>query len=328
MVPPQEGVRCAKALAWRGRRRRHARGGRFPGGTDGRSRLAADEAAAGSPAERGKAPGLDQQDRDDGGAVAEPGGDAGRDPAAARRVGHERQRLAVALQDDRQGRDEQCAGQGAARRADAADDDHGEVLDRQQHAERLGDDVAEGERQQDAAEPGEHRGHQEGGALEPGDVHAHHRGGDLAVAHRVHRPPRPAGAHIAVEEPGERDGAEADVPELLHPGEGHAEDVEGLTRHVVEGEPGHGERRDVAAVEPARDGLGVDQHVLAEEDQPQRRHAQVDAPEAGGDGAEQHPGQPRGRPRPARRPAIGGRSQPIWSLPPAGCDGDAKKVYP
>ena len=26
--------------------------------------------------------------------------------------------------------------------------------------------------------------------------------------------------------------------------------------------------------------------------------------------------------------SVGGRSHPIWSRPPAGCAGDAKKVYP
>ena len=68
---------------------------------------------------------------------------------------------------------------------------------------------------------------------------------------------------------------------------GTPEHVEGLARHVVEAEPGDRERRDVAAVEAAGDRLGVDQHVLAEEDQPERGDAEVDAPQAGGDRAEQ-----------------------------------------
>src|SRR5918993_4109763 len=66
-----------------------------------RSTRPAGEAQPGAPGERGETSRLDQQEQDDGGAVAGAGGDAGGDPPPRWRLGHERQRVAVALQDDR-----------------------------------------------------------------------------------------------------------------------------------------------------------------------------------------------------------------------------------
>ena len=240
---------------------------------------------------------LDEQDGDDGGAVAEAGGHTGGDATTGGGVGEEGQRVAVALQHDGQRRDEQGAGEGPAGGTDAADDDHGEELDGEEHAEGLRHDVAEGEGEQHAAEPGEHRRHEERRPLGPGHVDAEDRGRDLAVAHRVQRPPRPARLDVAVEEEAHDDGGEADVPELLDAGERHAEHVQGRARRVVDGEAEQLERRHVAAVEAAGERLGVEQHVLAEEDEAERGDAEVDAAQPGRDRAEDEPGHSGGHDR-------------------------------
>ena len=138
----------------------------------------------------GQAVGGEDQDGDDRGAVEEARCFRRLQPAAAR-VAEERKAAAVVVEDLRQRADEQGARDRAADRAEAADDDHHQEIDRQQEAERLGHDAAERERQQDAGEPGVHRRHRERGRTVDGHVDAHDRCRDRAVADRQQRPSGP-----------------------------------------------------------------------------------------------------------------------------------------
>ena len=195
------------------------------------------------------------------------------------------------VEDLRQHRDEDPAEHGAADRAEAADDDHREELDRQVQAEALGHDAVEDEGQQHAGQAGVHRGDGERRGLVALDVDAHDGGGDLAVAHGFQRAARAAVDQAARVVVGDGDEQEAEVPQALERLERHAGDRQ-VRVALGELEARDAERRRVAPVEAAGHPGRVEQDVLADEDEADRGDAEVDAAEPPGDRAVERAGQP------------------------------------
>ncbi len=125
-------------------------------------------------------------------------------------------------------------------------------------------------------------------------------GRDLVVADGVHRPAGTALQHALGEDHRQRDQDQAQEPQALQRPERHLEDDQ--RRGVAEGEAEQVERRHRPAVEAAGEVFGVEQDVLAPEDQRERGDAQVGALEAARDGAEQPAGDARDQHRRGRRP--------------------------
>ena len=88
----------------------------------------------------------------------------------------------------------------AGDRAEPADDDHGEVLEGEDHAEVLGHGPLEDQGEQHAGEARVHRGQDEDGGAVAGHGHAHDPGGDAVVADGVHGPAGAAAQDAAGEQ--------------------------------------------------------------------------------------------------------------------------------
>ncbi len=203
----------------------------------------------------------------------------------------ERQLVRVACEDQRQRGDEHRPGGGAAHGTEAAEHHHREVVHGQHQPEVVRHDPAERERQQHPGEPGVHGRHDERGGPVPRD-------GDPITAAAVSlsrsaasaRPGRDRRTPRAVTQVN-ASSARPRYHSRLGP-EGNAQDHQGRAVRR-EGEPADRHRWHGTAVEAARHRVRGQQHVVADEDQRQRRHTEVHALDAAGDRAEQPAREPR-----------------------------------
>ena len=137
--------------------------------------------------------------------------------------------------------------------------------------------------------------------------------------------PGPAAEQVAGEHVGRGGEDQAEVPEPLRLRRRARRARTGRGSESVKEKPNSVNGGAARPLNPPVTDVQVLSDVLADEHQPERRDAEVDAAQPGGDRAEQQPGQPGDAGRPATMPSSGGQPRPpCFSTPPPGAAGDER----